>query len=72
MSKLTKSSPVAPPSVPATARSYHHGDLRSELLDAAARLLREEGEAGLSMRRLAQELGVSRTAPYHHFADKHS
>ena len=42
------------------------------LLDVAARLLREEGEAGLSMRRLAQELGVSRTAPYHHFSDKHS
>lgn len=52
--------------------NYHHGDLRAQLLDVAARLLREEGESGLSMRRLAQELGVSRTAPYHHFSDKHS
>lgn len=33
-------------------------------------LLREEGEQGLSMRRLAARAGVSRTAPYHHFRDK--
>lgn len=33
-------------------------------------MLREEGEAGLSMRKLAAEVGVSRTAPYHHFKDK--
>ncbi|WP_240500218.1 TetR/AcrR family transcriptional regulator [Halioglobus japonicus] len=49
---------------------YHHGDLRRSLLDAAAELLREEGEAGLSMRQLAARVGVSRTAPYHHFKDK--
>lgn len=60
----------APANKPSGA--YHHGDLRAQLLDVAARLLREEGEEGLSMRRLAQELGVSRTAPYHHFSDKHS
>lgn len=50
--------------------SYHHGDLRRSLLDAAATLLRQEGEAGLSMRQLAARVGVSRTAPYHHFKDK--
>ena len=50
--------------------SYHHGDLRRTLLDEAALLLREEGEQGLSMRRLAARVGVSRTAPYHHFKDK--
>ena len=60
------------PSCSKPSGAYHHGDLRAQLLDVAARLLREEGEAGLSMRRLAQELGVSRTAPYHHFSDKHS
>lgn len=72
---MTKSTTLSASGVPAAStqgRSYHHGDLRSVLLDAAARLLREEGEAGLSMRRLAQESGVSRTAPYHHFQDKHS
>lgn len=50
--------------------SYHHGDLRQALLDEAALLLREEGEQGLSMRRLAARAGVSRSAPYHHFRDK--
>ncbi len=51
-------------------KHYHHGDLRRVLLDEAALLIREEGEAGLSMRRLAARAGVSRTAPYHHFNDK--
>lgn len=53
------------------SRSYHHGDLRPALVEEAARLLGEEGEDALSMRRLAQNLGVSRMAPYHHFPDKH-
>ena len=57
-------------SCPTSEKPYHHGDLRRQILDEAARLLREEGEAGLSMRKLAQNLGLSRTAPYHHFADK--
>ena len=51
-------------------KQYHHGALRRTLLDEAALLIREEGEAGLSMRRLAARAGVSRTAPYHHFRDK--
>ncbi len=53
-----------------TKSRYHHGDLRRTLIDEAALLLREEGEQGLSMRRLAARAGVSRTAPYHHFKDK--
>lgn len=51
-------------------KAYHHGDLRNVLLDGAACLLRDEGEEGLSMRKLAARTGVSRTAPYHHFKDK--
>jgi len=51
-------------------KAYHYGDLRRALLDDAAQLLREEGESGLSMRKLAAKTGVSRTAPYHHFKDK--
>ncbi|MEX1668889.1 TetR/AcrR family transcriptional regulator [Zhongshania guokunii] len=53
-----------------SSKPYHHGDLRRQLLDAAANIIRDEGEAALSMRKLAQEVGVSRTAPYHHFSDK--
>ena len=53
-------------------KSYHHGDLKQALLDETARILREEGEEGLSLRRLAANLGVSRTAPYNHFKNKES
>ena len=50
--------------------SYHHGDLRITLLNAANVLLKETGIEGLSLRKLADKVGVSRTAPYHHFKDK--
>jgi AcrR family transcriptional regulator len=50
--------------------SYHHGDLKRALLEETARILREEGEDALSLRRLAANLGVSRTAPYNHFRNK--
>lgn len=50
--------------------SYHHGDLRSALLEAATTRLETHGIEQLSLRKLAEDLGVSRTAPYHHFKDK--
>jgi AcrR family transcriptional regulator len=50
--------------------TYHHGDLRSSLLDAASDMLKDSGIDGLSLRKLADKVGVSRTAPYHHFKDK--
>jgi AcrR family transcriptional regulator len=43
---------------------------RERLCGAAARIIVEEGEAALSMRRLAAEVGCSPMAPYRHFADK--
>lgn len=52
--------------------AYHHGDLRSSLLSAATDLLKESGIEGLSLRKLADKVGVSRTAPYHHFKDKNA
>ena len=50
--------------------SYHHGDLRQALLMAAKALIAEAGIENLSLRKLAERAGVSRTAPYHHFSDK--
>ena len=50
--------------------SYHHGDLRQALLTAAKELIAEAGIENLSLRKLAERAGVSRTAPYHHFSDK--
>ncbi|MGY8992796.1 MAG: TetR/AcrR family transcriptional regulator [Rhodospirillales bacterium] len=49
---------------------YHHGRLRGSLMIAAAQILEREGEAGLTMRALADRADVSRTAPYRHFAGK--
>ncbi|MEO9655265.1 TetR/AcrR family transcriptional regulator [Marinomonas sp.] len=53
-------------------KHYHHGDLNQSLLNAASLILRNEGVEGLSMRKLADQVGVSRTAPYHHFKDKNA
>lgn len=49
---------------------YHHGDLRRSLLDAARVMIREDGIEALSLRKLADVVGVSRTALYHHFENK--
>lgn len=54
----------------ALKKNYHHGDLHTALLDEAVKMLLESGEESLSIRQLAARLGVSRTAPYHHFRDK--
>ncbi|MBA3825452.1 MAG: TetR/AcrR family transcriptional regulator [Ktedonobacterales bacterium] len=51
-------------------KPYHHGDLRRGLLDAALRVIAEGGVAGLTLREVARQAGVSHNAPYHHFADK--
>src|SRR2546423_14651068 len=50
--------------------SYHHGNLREALLDAAERLLPRTGPERLSLREVAREAGVSHGAPYHHFASR--
>lgn len=52
------------------ARTYHHGNLRRQLLDAALDEIRTDGAAGLSLRELARRAGVSHAAPAHHFGDK--
>lgn len=51
-------------------QSYHHGNLRQALLDAALATLEAEGLDKLSLRGLAKSVGVSPTAVYGHFADK--
>ncbi len=49
---------------------YHHGNLREALVNASVEMVRAHGIEGLSLRKLADVVGVSRTAPYHHFKDK--
>ena len=50
--------------------TYHHGDLRAALLDAASRALEKEGPDAISLRDLARRADVSHNAPYRHFPDR--
>src|SRR5215469_14061638 len=50
--------------------TYHHGDLRAALVKAAVVEIERSGYENLSLRELAASLGVSRAAPYRHFADR--
>lgn len=54
----------------ASRASYHHGDLRAALLDAALVIVARDGAAALTLRGVARAAGVSAMAPYHHFADR--
>jgi AcrR family transcriptional regulator len=49
---------------------YHHGALREALVAEALKVLESDGLQGISLRGLAEAAGVSKTAPYRHFADK--
>ncbi len=48
-------------------KSYHHGNLREALVDAALRLIEEKGPLGFTMAEAARLAGVSPAAPYRHF-----
>ena len=49
---------------------YHHGDLANALISAALAAVEQGGPEAVSLREIAQSLGVSRAAPYRHFADR--
>ncbi|MCA3358772.1 MAG: TetR/AcrR family transcriptional regulator [Roseomonas sp.] len=51
-------------------KPYHHGNLRAALLEAARARLAEGAEATLSLRDLAERVGVSVNATYRHFKNK--
>jgi AcrR family transcriptional regulator len=55
-----------------TKKPYHKEDLRGDLLKAGRAWVEANGHLGLSMRILAQQVGVSPGAPYHHFPDRRS
>lgn len=49
--------------------SYHHGDLRSALIQASDALISEGGIEAFSLRTAAQRAGVSPGAPAYHFGN---
>ena len=50
--------------------TYHHGDLRDALVQAALAEVDHGGPEAISIKALAKQLGVSQPAPYRHFADR--
>ena len=53
-------------------RTERHEATRSEILEAAWRLVRTEGLAGLSLRDLAQQVGMRAPSLYSYFDSKHA
>ena len=51
-------------------KTYHHGDLREALIQAALGEVELGGPEAISIKALAKQLGVSQPAPYRHFADR--
>src|SRR6202012_3139246 len=49
---------------------YHHGDLRTALIDAGLALTRTGGPEALTIREATRQAGVSPNAAYRHFADR--
>lgn len=51
-------------------RTYHHGDLRAALIEAAGALIHEHGARAFSLREAARMVGVDAAACYRHFRDR--
>lgn len=49
---------------------YHHGDLETALISTARKLTKKYGVEHLSLRQVANEIGVSPSAAYHYFPDR--
>jgi AcrR family transcriptional regulator len=58
------------PAVRDEKKQYHHGNLREELVRLGLEELERNDKDDLSLRDIAEKAGVSKTAPYRHFADK--
>lgn len=55
---------------PKKTSTYHHGNLKEELLQTALEMIDTDGLDSITLRDLTQRLGTSRTAVYRHFASK--
>lgn len=49
---------------------YHHGDLRTALIDAGLHLTQTGGPEALTIREATRQVGVSPNAAYRHFVDR--
>ena len=51
-------------------KAYHHGNLRSVLIQAGLDLIAENGVRAFTLREIGARVGVSRMAAYRHFTGK--
>lgn len=51
-------------------KTYHHGNLREALVDAAERIVDESGPESVTVREAARRAGVSPGAPFRHFSSR--
>jgi len=51
-------------------KPYHHGDLRTALIEKGIEVIDDKGVTALSLRKVAAACGVSEAAPYAHFKNK--
>ncbi len=51
-------------------RRYHHGNLRTALIEATERLIEEGGPESVTVREAARRAGVSSGAPFRHFPNR--
>ena len=58
------------PEESAAKHSYHHGNLRQALLEAALELAQRHGPERVSVREAARLVGVSPGAPFRHFPNR--
>src|SRR5271154_3740476 len=52
--------------------TYHHGDLRNALEQAALELVAERGPEGFTLAEASRRAGVSVAAPFRHFQNKNA
>jgi AcrR family transcriptional regulator len=67
---MSRSLEVTAASAVKKGETYHHGNLRQALVQAARELAAEVGVDAFTLREVARRAGVSHAAPYHHFNDK--
>ena len=61
----------APTAAPRRMRdTYRHGNLRAEAVQAAFELATADGAGALSLRAVADRVGVAHRSLYNHFADR--
>lgn len=52
------------------SKSFHHGNLKHEMIEQGIALIRLDGVSNISLRRVAEQCGVSSPSTYRHFKNK--